>query len=579
MPIVHEERLNGRPCTILPMIRTLRVRRGSSEPQTHTLDGDEIIIGRAASSTLAFPESKLVSRQHAAIRRRGDHWVLVDLGSSNGTLLNGSRVGGEAPLSAGDTIEVGDVTIEVTGDTAVPWVPPAPAAATPQAGAASRDQAAFEFPGRHGLLVLSDPTPFAYGRSSVLFRVTAADGRDLCVKLFPHVTGDSWDNVSYFEREVTAQIRLVHPHILPVVDFGLQSRPHRNPFVVFPFCAGGNLRTLQRERRYHPLAAVLPVLEQLAAALDHAHASGYVHGDVKPENMLFSADRTQAFLSDFGMSNVFAVQERFSTVIQGPQGGTTAYFSPEQISDNQQTPLSDIYAFALIAYELLTGHLPFDPRQPTFRQMLAKVQGELMDPRQFNPQIGDELRGALLAGLHVNPVQRPRSATQFCRMLASADSGSAAAVPSASHGAMVFVSYSHKDARWLERIRVHLRPLERKGLIALWDDTLLEPGRQWRDEIEATLGRTRCAVLLVSANFLASDFCTDIELPALLQRARDRGVRVLPLMISPCQLSSVPSLAALQSVNDPARTLVEVDRGEQERVLVALASAVRQALE
>ena len=360
----------------------------------------------------------------------------------------------------------------------------------------------------------------------------------------------------------------------------MRSRPHGSPFVVFPSCAGGSLRGVLRERRYYPLATILPVLEQLASAVDFAHGSGYVHGDVKPENMLFSADRKEAFLSDFGMSNVFAVQERFSTMMPGPQGGTTAYFSPEQISENQQTPLSDIYAFALTAYELLTGRLPFDPNLPTFKQMIAKVKGEVTDPRQFNPQISDHSRAALLAGLHIDPLQRPRSATQFCRLLARGDdTGHAAGAAAVDRRApRVFLSYSHRDVHWLERIRVHLRPLERLGLLGVWDDKSIKPGDVWRDEIERALDHATCAVVLLSADFMASDFCTEMELPRMLQRAKERGVRVLPVMLSPCHSGAVPGLSALQAVNDPSRTLVEMERGEQERVLVALAQAVQEAV-
>ena len=303
-------------------------------------------------------------------------------------------------------------------------------------------------------------------------------------------------------------------------------------------------------------------------------------GDVKPENMLFSADRKEAFLSDFGMSNVFAVQERFSTMVPGPQGGTTAYFSPEQISENQQTPLSDIYAFALTAFELLTGRLPFDPNLPTFKQMIAKVKGEVTDPRQFNPQISDHSRSALLAGLHVDPLRRPRSATQFCRLLARGDETGHAAGAAVVDGRAprVFLSYSHRDVHWLERIRVHLRPLERLGLLSVWDDKSIKPGEVWREEIETALDHATCAVVLLSADFMASDFCTEMELPRMLQRAKERGVRVLPVMLSPCHPGAVPELAALQAVNDPSRTLVEMARGEQERVLVALAQAVQEAV-
>jgi serine/threonine protein kinase len=556
------------------MIRGLIIKMGSAEPRYYVLAEETVTIGRSPYSSLSFPESTQVSRQHASIQKREGRWVLVDLGSRNGTLLNGTRISKEMPLATGDRIEIGDLTIECTGEESSHQQPTAPPAAG-QKPAPAR----MEFPGKRGVLLLPDPTPFAYGRSSVLFRATGTDGADLCVKLFPQVQGDTWDSVAAFEREVTAQSQLAHPHILPVVDYGLQSKPHGNPFVVFPFCEAGSLRLLLRERRYHPPELALPILEQLASALDFAHASGYVHGDVKPENMLFSSGRARAFLSDFGMSNVFAVQERFTTAVQGPQGGTTAYFSPELISDNQLTPLSDIYAFALTAYELLTGRLPFDPNLPTFKQMMAKVRGEVTDPRRFNPQIGDHARDALLAALHVDPLQRPRSAIEFCRRLSEPDrmvTATARAVR-AGAGPTIFVSYSHKDERWLERVRVHLRPFERAGVIGMWSDKRIQPGDLWREEIEAALHEAKCAVLLLSANFVASDFCTEIELPALLERAQDRGVTILPIIVSPCQLDTVPGLSALQAVNSPSRTLTEVDRGEQERVLVALAQAVRNA--
>ena len=341
--------------------------------------------------------------------------------------------------------------------------------------------------------------------------------------------GEQWDNVAAFEREVLAQTNLKHLHILPVLDYGIRSQPHGSPFVILPYCAGGSLRTLLRDRIFYPLPAVMPFLEQIAHALDFAHASGFIHGNVKPENILLSSDRKHAYLSDFGMSNVFAVQERFSTVVPGPQGGTTAYFSPEQISENQQTPFSDIYAFAVTAYELVTGRLPFDQNLPTFRQMTAKVRGEIIDPLRFNPRMSTETKAALLSGLHLDPLKRPRSASELCRLLARQD------INSSSHGTdaaekrrTVFVSYSHKDAKWLERIRVHLRPLERQGIVGLWDDTRIRPGTNWRDEIAQALETACSAVLLVSANFLASDFCSEDELSQLFQRACDRGVRILP---------------------------------------------------
>ena len=558
------------------MIRGFRVIPPIGEP--YTLSGvGEITIGRAPGNTLVLQDES-VSRRHAVIRHRDAGWTIEDIDSQNGTELNFRRVQGEQELSTGDRIQVGQTRILCVGYESVSEAAVQPA--TPADPELQLDKEALAFPGRRMTITVSDPTPFAYGRTSVLFRAAADNGDPLCVKLFPSVQGEPLVNLKAFEREVEAQSRLDHPNILPVVDYGLHSKPHGNPFVIFPYCDGGSLRTLLRERAFYQVSAVLPLLEQIAAALDCAHDAGVIHGDVKPENVLLSVDRKRAYLSDFGMSNVFVIVEKFSTAPESSRGGgTTAFLSPEQISRNEQSPLSDVFAFAVATYELLTGHLPYDENLPTFQQMSEKVYGEALDPLRFNPQIGDAAKTALLAGLARDPLSRPRSASAFCKLLAREPAaGTVVARPVPSRLRNVFVSYSHADTEWLEQIRVHLRPLERQGLIELWDDTRIQPGMRWREVIERALESAACAVMLVSASFLASEFCTGEEVPRLLKRARERGVAILPVFISPCKFDSSPAVADFQAVNPPSRTLFEMEPGERERTFVKLAAAIEEAL-
>ena len=142
----------------------------------------------------------------------------------------------------------------------------------------------------------------------------------------------------------------------------------------------------------------------------------------------------------------------------------------------------------------------------------------------------------------------------------------------------VFISYSHEDQPWLERLQVHLKPLEREGVIDRWDDTRITAGQKWKTEIKKALDQARVAVLLVSADFLASDFVAGDELPSLLAAAANEGLSVLPVILSPSRFARTPSLSQFQAVNDPARSLLTLDRGEQEDVWVNLAAAIEDIL-
>ena len=142
----------------------------------------------------------------------------------------------------------------------------------------------------------------------------------------------------------------------------------------------------------------------------------------------------------------------------------------------------------------------------------------------------------------------------------------------------VFISYSHADVTWLKRLQVHLKPMERYGAITRWDDTLIKPGTDWREEIRAALARARVAVLLVSADFLASDFINTDELPPLLAAAERRGTLILPVIVSPSRFEQTPSLSRFQAVNPPSQPLNRMRRGRQEEVFVRLSGTIEEAL-
>lgn len=142
----------------------------------------------------------------------------------------------------------------------------------------------------------------------------------------------------------------------------------------------------------------------------------------------------------------------------------------------------------------------------------------------------------------------------------------------------VFVSYSHADSEHLLRLKVHLRPYERSSSIDLWADTKIRTGQQWKREIEAALGRAAVAILLVSADFLASDFVAENELPPLLAAAKNDGVEILPVILKPCAFREAEGISIYQAVNDPNKPLIALSEAERETVWVRLVREVRDSV-
>ena len=141
----------------------------------------------------------------------------------------------------------------------------------------------------------------------------------------------------------------------------------------------------------------------------------------------------------------------------------------------------------------------------------------------------------------------------------------------------VFVSYNHNDAKWLERLRVHLAPMEREGIIDLWDDTKIAIGASWQTSIREALETARVAITLVSADFLASEFIVQQELPRLLSRAASDGLIVMPVIVSPCLFTN-SALGSFQAANDPNKPLSGMASVEREKALVNLAKVIREYL-
>jgi hypothetical protein len=146
--------------------------------------------------------------------------------------------------------------------------------------------------------------------------------------------------------------------------------------------------------------------------------------------------------------------------------------------------------------------------------------------------------------------------------------------PSSSTRTKVFISYSHADKDWLDRLKRHLKPLVREGNLDCWDDTHIRPGDDWKQEIQNALDTAQVAVLLISADFFASDFIDETELPPLLDAAEAKGVRILPVILSASRFARNLALRDFQAVNPTDRPLAKVSPAEQEEVLDRLAHTI-----
>jgi hypothetical protein len=133
----------------------------------------------------------------------------------------------------------------------------------------------------------------------------------------------------------------------------------------------------------------------------------------------------------------------------------------------------------------------------------------------------------------------------------------------------VFISYSHRDEKYKDELLRHLRILEKQGVASFWDTSLIPAGADWSREIRKAIDKTRVAVLLISPDFLASDYVVDQELPALFKSAKERNVIVLPILVRPTLWTSVPDLAQFQFLNDVARPLSTSENRDEDFARIA----------
>ncbi len=140
--------------------------------------------------------------------------------------------------------------------------------------------------------------------------------------------------------------------------------------------------------------------------------------------------------------------------------------------------------------------------------------------------------------------------------------------------AKVFIGYSHKDGQYLEELRTHLAYNIRAGKVVCWDDAEIPPGTVWREEIKKALQEASMAILLVSANFLASDFIINNELPHLLASAKKGEMMVISVIVRPCLFEDT-DLAQFQTINSPSQPLSMMSHSKRDEVWIKVVEYIK----
>lgn len=237
-------------------------------------------------------------------------------------------------------------------------------------------------------------------------------GREVVVKVLLDVWLTRPDVLRKFEHEKEALSRLNHPNIVSILDSGVTGEG--KPFFVMPYIAG---RTLDRamEDGLPDWKTAADIIEAVAGALSAAHSKGVLHRDVKPSNIMVAevpGGKLRILLIDFGIARVFESQVSPVTEVARPLG-TILYVAPEQLDGGRlQTPAADIYSLGIVAYEILTGQLPFEP-ESMFDMMRLQREGPQLFPSEIRPGLSERIDEVIRKALAYDPAERHGDAGDF----------------------------------------------------------------------------------------------------------------------------------------------------------------------
>jgi tRNA A-37 threonylcarbamoyl transferase component Bud32 len=419
---------------------TLRVLAGPYTGREFTFDQhDTFLIGRADTAHLYLPEDRFFSRHHCLLEIAPPRCFLRDLGSTNGTFVNGQKVS-EAFLRSGDRIQGGQTVLEVEVQAEQPTTInsfEAPTLTRPTvvvvecANCGRREQTEASDANEKMSFVCEDcreelkrqPQPVPgyesiklLGRGGMGCVMLARDektGRQVAIKtLLPEVAVTEV-SLRRFMREIQVAAALEHPNIVRFIESGTNNGA---VYLVTEYVEGSDAARLADSQGGRlPYREAIDIVSQALDALAYAHSKGYIHRDIKESNILISgtAPNFTAKLTDFGLAKSFTQSGMSGITMAGDMAGTFAYMPPEQIRDFRNVrPTSDIYAIGMTAYSLLAGDTALDlgPHSDIAGTVKAIFEGQIIPLRQRAPEVPERVAEVIERALAKDPVDRWQSA-------------------------------------------------------------------------------------------------------------------------------------------------------------------------
>src|SRR5215213_5485750 len=252
----------------------------------------------------------------------------------------------------------------------------------------------------------------AHGGMGRVYRALGPNGEEVALKLLKADLARDETVRRRFEREARAAQRIVHGHVVPILDVG---EHEGTPYLAQAFVRGGTVGDKIDREGPLSIAEAVTLAVEIGGGLHAIHEVGLVHRDVKPANILLD-EQGVCYITDFGL----AKDSQGSNLTRPGQAvGSLDYMAPEQIRADEVGPQTDVYGLGCVVYCALTGQAPFADKSG-MGVLWAHLQEMPPDPRGLVPELPEALSAALLAGLAKEPEERPGSTVEYAAAIEAA---------------------------------------------------------------------------------------------------------------------------------------------------------------